>query len=59
MSLRYTFDLPEDADLIEQAVNNVLAKGLRTPDIMAKGMAAVSTATMTDALIQELDKMAA
>ena len=59
MSLRYTFDLPEDADMIEQAVNNVLAKGLRTPDIMAEGMAAVSTATMTDALIQELDKMAA
>ena len=59
MSLRYTFDLPEDADLIETAVNNVLAHGLRTPDIMAKGMAQVSTATMSDALLKELDKLAA
>ncbi|MDF1735062.1 MAG: 3-isopropylmalate dehydrogenase [Minwuia sp.] len=59
MSLRYTFDLPEDADLIETAVNNVLARGLRTADIMAQGMAQVSTATMSDALLKELDKLAA
>ncbi len=59
MSLRYTFDLPEDADLIETAVNNVLGRGLRTPDIMADGMAQVSTATMSDALLKELDKLAA
>lgn len=59
MSLRYTFDLPEDADLIETAVNNVLSRGLRTADIMAEGMAQVSTATMSDALLKELDKLAA
>ncbi len=59
MSLRYTFDLPEDADLIETAVNNVLGAGLRTPDIMADGMTAVSTATMSDALLKELDSLAA
>ncbi|WP_417512799.1 3-isopropylmalate dehydrogenase [Minwuia sp.] len=59
MSLRYTFDLPDDADLIEKAVNNVLAKGLRTPDIMASGGTAVSTEQMTEALIRELDEMAA
>ncbi|MEC9345720.1 MAG: 3-isopropylmalate dehydrogenase [Pseudomonadota bacterium] len=59
MALRYSFDLAEDADLIEQAVNNVLARGLRTPDIMSKGMAVVSTATMSDALVKELDKLAA
>lgn len=59
MALRYSFDLPEDAQLIEDAVKNVLAKGLRTGDIMAPGMAAVSTTTMTDAMLQELDKMAA
>ena len=58
MALRYSFDLPEDAQLIEDAVKNVLAKGLRTGDIMAPGMAAVSTTTMTDAMLQELDKMA-
>ncbi len=46
---RYTFDLPEDAELIEKAVNNVLAKGLRTPDIMAEGGTAVSTEQMTEA----------
>ena len=59
MSLRYTFDLPDDADLIEKAVNAVLAKGLRTPDIMAPGGTAVSTEQMTTALLRELDEMAA
>ncbi|MEJ2120069.1 MAG: 3-isopropylmalate dehydrogenase [Alphaproteobacteria bacterium] len=58
MALRYSFDAPEDADLVEQAVENVLASGMRTADIMQKGMAKVSTDVMGDTLLRELDKLA-
>ncbi|MGI6212748.1 MAG: 3-isopropylmalate dehydrogenase [Anaerovoracaceae bacterium] len=33
MMLRYTLNLPEEADAIEQAVRTFLKKGFRTPDI--------------------------
>ena len=35
MLLRYSFEMEEDAALIETACTNVLASGLRTADIMA------------------------
>ncbi len=59
MALRYSFDLPEDAVLIEAGVARLLATGLRTDDIMQKGMTRVSTTAMGDALIEEFDKLAA
>jgi len=59
MALRYSFDLPEDAVLIEAGVAKLLASGLRTDDIMQKGMTRVSTTAMGDALVEELDKLAA
>ena len=59
MMLRYSFDLAEDADLVEQATRNVLAKGLRTADIMQPGMTKVSTTQMGDALLKELDRLGA
>jgi 3-isopropylmalate dehydrogenase len=59
MCLRYSFDLGDDADLIESAVEKVLAGGLRTADIMQPGKAKVSTTVMGDALVRELDKLAA
>jgi len=59
MALRYSYDLADDADLIEQAVQEVLAKGVRTADIMAPGATAVSTEGMGDALLRELDALAA
>jgi len=59
MALRYSFDLAEDANLIESGVANVLDAGLRTDDIMQNGMTRVSTEGMGDALLQELDKLAA
>ncbi len=34
MMLRYSFDMPREADAIEEAVSRVLDKGLRTADIM-------------------------
>ena len=57
MMLRYSFDMIEDADMLDQAVQSVLAKGLRTADIMTDGMTLVSTSGMGDALIDELEKL--
>ncbi|HEY5299437.1 MAG TPA: 3-isopropylmalate dehydrogenase [Acetobacteraceae bacterium] len=59
MLLRYSFDMEEDAHLIETAVTNVLAGGMRTADIMAPGSARVGTNVMGEALLRELDKLAA
>ena len=55
--LRYSFDMQEDAALIEQAVENVLAKAGRTPDIAAPGRAKFSTSEMGDALLAELEAL--
>ena len=52
-------DRSEDADLIEVAVNKVLDQGLRTDDVMQDGMQRVSTSAMGEALVSELDKLAA
>ncbi|MDF2096688.1 3-isopropylmalate dehydrogenase [Aquibaculum arenosum] len=59
MALRYTFDHGEDADLIEKAVQQVLARGIRTADIMSPGATLVSTEDMGKALLEELDSLAA
>jgi 3-isopropylmalate dehydrogenase len=55
--LRYSFDMEEDAALIEQAVENVLDKAGRTPDIAAPGRASFSTSEMGDALLAELEAL--
>jgi 3-isopropylmalate dehydrogenase len=55
--LRYSFDMEEDAALIEQAVENVLNKAGRTPDIAATGRAKLSTSEMGDALLAELEAL--
>jgi 3-isopropylmalate dehydrogenase len=59
MLLRYSFDLADDADLIEKAAKGVLARGLRTADIMQAGMTRVSTTQMGAELVKELDRLAA
>ncbi len=59
MMLRYSFDLEEDAALVEQAVERVLAAGYRTADIMQDGRTLVSTSEMGAALIRELDALTA
>ncbi len=59
MLLRYSFDMPEDADMIERVVERVLDGGLRTSDIMHTGKAKVSTTVMGDAILRGLDKLAA
>jgi len=59
MLLRWSFGMEEDAALIEKAVAKVLAGGLRTADIMQPGMARVGTSVMGEAVVRELDKLAA
>ncbi len=59
MMLRYSFDLADDADLVEKAAQNVLKRGIRTADIMQAGMTKVSTTQMGDELVKELDQLAA
>jgi 3-isopropylmalate dehydrogenase len=46
MMLRYTFDLPQEADAVEAAVGKALDEGFRTGDIMSKGMTLVGTKEM-------------
>jgi 3-isopropylmalate dehydrogenase len=58
MMLRYSFELGEDADMIEGAVGDVLAEGKRTKDIMTPGATAVSTREMGDALLAALARRA-
>ncbi|HVJ56135.1 MAG TPA: 3-isopropylmalate dehydrogenase [Aliidongia sp.] len=55
MMLRYSFDMGEDADLIERAVDRLLGRGVRTADISVLGGPTVSTSEMGKALIKELD----
>ena len=59
MLLRHSFDMAEDAALIERACVAVLSNGLRTPDIMAPGCARVGTQVMGEAVLRELDKLVA
>ena len=56
MALRYSFDRGDDATRLEQAVETVLAQGLRTPDLMGPdGGTPVTTAAMGDAIVAALD----
>jgi len=54
MCLRYSFALAPIADLIEQAIADVLAAGLRTADIRGVHATSVSTAQMGDAILNRL-----
>src|SRR6185312_12786199 len=58
MCLRYSFGRIEDAQLVERAVDRVLADGFRTADIMQPGMTRVGTAQMTDAILKALGALA-
>ena len=59
MLLRYSFDIDEDAEMIDLAVKNVLDSGMRTEDIMETGRTKVSTDEMGEAVLKELDKLVA
>ncbi|MGB3408691.1 MAG: 3-isopropylmalate dehydrogenase [Jannaschia sp.] len=56
MALRYSFDEGANADLLEGAVQTVLANGVRTADLMGpEGGTPVSTTGMGDAILEVLD----
>ena len=57
MALRYSFDMGALADKLDAAIAAVLASGLRTADIKSEGTAAVSTAQMGEAILNELQKL--
>lgn len=50
MMLRYSFDMNDEADAIEKAVEKMLADGVRTGDIMSEGCRKVSCSEMGDAI---------
>ena len=54
MALRYSLNLNKEADILEKAVQEVLDEGLRTKDIISKGMKEVLTSQMGDAIISKL-----
>lgn len=57
MALRYTYDEGEAADLLENAVNDVLANDIRTADIDQPGMTLVSTSEMGDHIVAAMSKL--
>lgn len=59
MALRYSCDMAKEADLIDKAIAAVLEDGLRTGDIMQKGMTQVGTSEMGRAIEAKLVALAA
>ena len=56
MALRYSFGKGEEADLLERAIDKVLADGVRTADLMQAGdKTPATTAEMGDAIVAALD----
>ena len=54
MMLRYSLDLDQEADAVEQAVQNVLSQGYRTVDIMSEGCTCVGTREMGELIVKNL-----
>ncbi len=54
MMLRYSFDMDEEADAIENAIKKILKDGYRTIDIMSKGHKEVSCSKMGDLIVENL-----
>jgi 3-isopropylmalate dehydrogenase len=58
MMLRMTLNRPDDAALLENAVDMALAAGARTADIAEPGARELSTREMGDAVLSALEKVA-
>ena len=54
MMLRYSFDMPAEADEIEAAVNAVLDEGYRTADMMAPGCTRVGCTEMGSKILEHI-----
>jgi 3-isopropylmalate dehydrogenase len=59
MAMRYSFNMGQEADRLDAAIAAALAKGLRTADIKSEGCKIVSTAEMGEAVVTELERLAA
>jgi len=58
MAMRYSLGLSDAADLVEKAIADVLAQGIRTADIASKGQNTVGTTEMGDSIIRSMQRMA-
>jgi 3-isopropylmalate dehydrogenase len=56
MMLRFSFDLDQEADAIENAVENVLKDGYRTIDIMSEGKVQIGTEEMGNKICSYITK---
>ena len=56
MMLKYTFNLSDAANAIENAISNVLEKNIFTADLTNQKTKIVNTDAMGDAIIKELEK---
>ncbi len=54
MMLKFSFDMPQEADAIEAAVDSVLTHGLRTSDIMQHGCTLVGCSAMGSAIADRI-----
>jgi 3-isopropylmalate dehydrogenase len=55
MALRFSFDQPDNATALENAISGTLDAGTRTGDIMAAGCTQVGTTAMGTAILAALD----
>jgi len=59
MMLKYTFGYADAADAVENAISNILDKGIFTADLTGNKDSAVNTQAMGDAILTELETMTA
>ena len=57
MMFQYSFDLPKEAKLIEQAIQTTLDQGYRTKDIEGPGTTLLGTKEMGDKILQNLGSL--
>lgn len=57
MMLRYSFGMEGNADMIEKAIECVLSRGIRTPDIAFRAKEMVGTKKMTEYIIDEIGRI--
>ncbi|TWB53117.1 3-isopropylmalate dehydrogenase [Rhizobium sp. ERR 922] len=57
MCLRHSLNKPEEANLLESAVEAAIGRGIYTADIAPPGVASVSTTQMGDAVLEELERL--
>ena len=58
LMLRYSFNLYEEANLIERAIDRAIDKGYRTEDIYSKGKKLVGTQIMGDIICSCINELA-